>query len=127
VQAGGAQFGVPECVADAQGRDEVLRVAGIAHERPARAKRLAHEAGEGLAYEPCLTGGGVEPGGKVGDELERRDEVALDVLPVRRELRPRPTGDHHRQIVVRGPGCEPSVRPKVDLVRPSMGRLLTYV
>ena len=58
------------------------------------------------------------PGGKVRHQLERREEVALDVLPVRRQLRPRPAADDHRQVVVRGPGCEPSVGAKVDLVAP---------
>jgi len=81
VQGGGAQLGVPEGVMHALGGDEVLVVAGIADQRPARPEGLAEVVRDCGADEARFAGGGGDPLGEGRRQLQHVEEVALDVVP----------------------------------------------
>src|SRR5262245_56628133 len=93
VQRGDAELDAEEGVGDPERGDEVLVVAGIPDQRPAGTERLPEEVLHGRTGEALFTPGGADPRGEGGDRVERPEVVSLDVLPVRVELRERPSGD----------------------------------
>ena len=113
-----AALGVAEGVLDALRGDRVLRVARVAHERPAGAVRLAEEVRRRRADEPRLALRAAHALGEGRRELERLQEVPLDVLLVRLELGVRPSADDERQAVVGRRRRESAVRTDVGLEAP---------
>ena len=103
VDGSGQELGVAERVRDAEREDRVLVVAGVAHERPAVAEGAAEVVGQpGRATEAVAARGAADALGQPGGELERLQEIGLDVRADAMEVLIWPEGDRHHSSVVGG-------------------------
>jgi hypothetical protein len=95
--------------------DEVFVVAGVTHERPARAERLAEEVRDARSDVTRFALRGAKTIGKGRDQLDHFEVMALDVLLVLGELGERPAADDECHAVVGRPRRERAVRSDVGL------------
>jgi hypothetical protein len=112
----GEHLGVAERVADAEGEDRILVVAGVADERPAVAVRAPIEVREPSgAAEAVGARRGLHACEQARHVGERAHEVALDVGADLGQARARPL-DHGHDLVVAGRrGDDHPARPQVQL------------
>src|SRR5581483_11046496 len=83
----GEQLGVAQGVVDAERGDRVDREACVADEGPAGSVGNAEEVGQvGAAVDPFGPAAGADARAEVAGEVERREQVALDVAPEGPEL-----------------------------------------
>src|SRR5262245_2113939 len=115
VERGRTSFGVTERVTDPLRGDEIPVVASVADEHPSRSPRRSKVIQHGGAGDRSLAFGGTKTVCELRHGVEHLQEVALDVLLVRLELRVRPSAHCQCETVMCGGDGNAPTRSNISI------------